>query len=399
MTADFSNFEEKVTQWLEHWNETIGPRPAGSPAEQKLQREISAHLQELGYRMVEYPFAFAPDPVFLPYSSLAGIFLILIPWLLPQIPWAAVFLPFIPSALPGLSMAIHSRLPRRSQAKNLLALPAGVDLPQVRLILCAHTDTARAVPEGSDSWFRFRLQSAGLARRMGWILLVLVLIHLLLFPLARPVFSAAATLSSLIGLVLIGQDVWEQLGSRDHFAPGINDNASGVAVLLGLAEKLKENGSIYPTSLLFTSAEECGLFGAQAFARELKKQGIAPNIVSVDMVGAGDRLRLIHEAGELFTLRADRDLLSELDQAIPDAQHKRLKTRSGDFAAFIREGFKACGMESNGTRRSWRAYHTLKDDMRIIDPTMLALTLCSLENWLIPKPPASEADEPGIFRD
>jgi hypothetical protein len=392
MKPDLSVLNEKMIARLQKWSATIGPRPAGGAGEIRLQQQISSDLRELGFSVEEIPFRFAPEPVYLPYYSIAALFLIVLPWFLMQIPWAVVILPFIPSALPAVSMALIQKLPRNAKAVNLLALPPGVDLAQVELILCAHTDTARAVPAGSDSWFRFRLQSEGLARRIGWILLFMVLIHLLLLPLSGMVFYAGATFSTLIGILLIVQDLWEQLGSRNTFAPGMNDDASGVAVLLSLAEYLQKHNSTSKVGFLFTSAEECGLFGAQAFAGELKRRGASPRILGVDMVGAGDHLRIIHEAGELFTVRSDREMIVELDQALPEAVHKRLKARTGDFAAFIRGGFQSCGVESSGTRRSWRAYHTLNDDMGVIDPTMLELTLEGLIRWVEPAEPSAEME-------
>jgi hypothetical protein len=395
MDETLATLNLEMTAFLHKWSDVIGPRPAGGTGEVELQRQVKSYLSSLGYRIEEHPFSFAPAPVFQPYFTIAAFFLIFLPWFLYRAPLLAVVMPLIPSVLPGLSMWITQKIPRNARSVNLLALPEGVELEKLDWIFCAHTDTARAVPLGSDGWFHFRIQSEGLARRMGWILVIFVVIHLVVFQFNYPIFAAAATLSTVIGVALVIQDVWEQIGSRRKFTPGINDDASGVAVLMALAKYIQSKKPSGNIGFCFTSAEECGLFGAQAFAAELRQADLSPRVVSVDMVGAGDQLRIIYQAGELVTIRADRDLVDLLDRVLPDAIHKRLKTRTGDFAAFIRAGIPACGLESNGTKRSWRAYHTAADDFQIIDPTMLEQTLHGLTRLVEWEEP-SESDEGSV---
>lgn len=70
---------------------------------------------------------------------------------------------------------------------------------------------------------------------------------------------------------------------------GANDNASGVAMLLALAQYYGENPPKYDTYFLFTTAEEIGLLGSRYFIEnppfDLRKIKM---LVNLDMVGTGD---------------------------------------------------------------------------------------------------------------
>ncbi len=72
--------------------------------------------------------------------------------------------------------------------------------------------------------------------------------------------------------------------------PGALDNASGVAVLLALARALPSDRAPVDLAFLLTDAEESGLSGAQAFAREplLRARGV--RLINLDMVASTAKL-------------------------------------------------------------------------------------------------------------
>ncbi|PLX09662.1 MAG: hypothetical protein C0596_01180 [Marinilabiliales bacterium] len=77
----------------------------------------------------------------------------------------------------------------------------------------------------------------------------------------------------------------------DKVHPGADDNASGVALNLLLAKKIKRKGNKnYNYIFLFTGAHEKGLFGAKYFndsnANELKSVCL---LINLDMIGRLDR--------------------------------------------------------------------------------------------------------------
>ena len=77
--------------------------------------------------------------------------------------------------------------------------------------------------------------------------------------------------------------------SEDVYFPGANDNASGVALMLSLAQYFKENPLKH--AILFTafSGEEVGLEGSKYFAKHLPvKQEAIKFFINLDMVASGE---------------------------------------------------------------------------------------------------------------
>ena len=70
-------------------------------------------------------------------------------------------------------------------------------------------------------------------------------------------------------------------------APGADDNASGIAVVLETARILAGYELEHPIRLAFVNAEEEGLFGATAWARNLKQSGVnMVGVYNIDSVGS-----------------------------------------------------------------------------------------------------------------
>lgn len=73
---------------------------------------------------------------------------------------------------------------------------------------------------------------------------------------------------------------------EEDVAPGADDNASGVAVLLEAARVLVEAGARPRVTLAFFSGEEDSLLGSSAFASDLSANRLPPRgVINVDMVG------------------------------------------------------------------------------------------------------------------
>ncbi|MET1254589.1 M28 family peptidase [Aliikangiella maris] len=82
---------------------------------------------------------------------------------------------------------------------------------------------------------------------------------------------------------------------------GSDDNASGVAALLTIAQFFKTYSTDYSLIFLATDAEEAGLYGAQAFlnASPIKPKQILFNI-NLDMISRGGRKNRLYVAGTRF---------------------------------------------------------------------------------------------------
>ncbi len=77
----------------------------------------------------------------------------------------------------------------------------------------------------------------------------------------------------------------------------------------------------------------------------------------------------------MVALRTDPQLNAALQQADPQAQLFFSRRRSGDFAPFAQAGFRASGIEASGSPSFWHAYHTLRDDLPLLDAERMAHTV------------------------
>jgi len=74
-------------------------------------------------------------------------------------------------------------------------------------------------------------------------------------------------------------------------APGANDNTSGVAVVLEVAEVLRHTKLAATVRFVFFGAEEEGLYGSDYFVQHMGA-GQVIGMVNLDMEGVGERLQL-----------------------------------------------------------------------------------------------------------
>ena len=116
------------------------------------------------------------------------------------------------------------------------------------------------------------------------------------------------------------------------------------------------------------------MHGARAYAVELAAgQETDVFVLNVDMVGAGDTLRVVTTDGIFGNRRTDARLNRLLFESAPQAQGLKTVHRSGDFARFIEAGIPAASIEVSGSRAAARAYHTVFDDLSLLDQASLAM--------------------------
>ncbi len=390
MNGKSEGISGRALAFLEKLVTEIGPRPAGSPAERAAHEMIAGLLEGKSYLLRRLEAPFRPKTPFFPENFLVALGLAAAAnGLAEGYAWLSPLMALLILVLPDLTWWIRrSMAPGDKMSSNLFALPEKSEVGELDLILAAHVDTAQAKPRSGELWRQWRDQYFKTTLRVAFILTLLAVMQWMGLLLPPAVLLAAQIITRLLLAVAFVQDAWEQLGSRGKYAPGANDNGSGVAVIAALAEHY---GSHPPEKLkigyLFSGAEECGLFGARQFAAYLREKGCSAVVLSVDMVGAGDGLKAVSGGGTILRYSTDSELLELLERADPAIERLHYDRRSGDFEAFHRAGIRAAGIEGNGTRRSWRAYHSVDDDLDIIDPGMLEHTVGMLLQlvWLMDK--------------
>lgn len=161
------------------------------------------------------------------------------------------------------------------------------------------------------------------------------------------------------------------LDPRGRRAPGADDNASGVAALLEIAEELAAVELEHSVLLVAFSGEEQGLYGSRALADELTRRGLTLSaMLNMDMIGRG-------EADELAVLGArERPPLALLLREVRAALDPTLRLdlardaglfRRSDHYAFHEHDVPSLFFFEGLPIRSNNDYHTWRDTMQALD--------------------------------
>jgi Peptidase family M28 len=351
--------------------EDIGPRPAGSKKEEHAFNYIALQLIRLGYQPEKIPIDFAGPSKLYPFNILGGILLALAGLFAQTNPLLTLWIPLVFALLPDIARWEIRLRPRTQKSANLVAY-SETDSGKPLLILCAHVDSALALPAWGKIFRYFYVHSFDIVQRVAYLVATASIISLLGFDFPIAFWRAITFLAFLVGGFFAATDIWKQFGNQTVYSPGAVDNASGVGVLLALAEHYS---TLPPKRVrlgfLFTSAEETGLHGAQAFAKELRKQGGKTAVINFDMVGAGDVLNYVSKDGVLNQLSTDSELNEVLKKADPNVCPVWYSIRSADFAAFLRNKVPAISLETSGSAQAKQAYHSAEDQLELVEPGTL----------------------------
>jgi hypothetical protein len=362
----------RVVEIIQQLSEGIGPRPAGSRAEHEAQQWIEKECTALGAESRWQEFSFPVVSRFFPYLMIPAACL-MVGAFLPGA-WKATLagLPFLVAGLPDLYQAMVGRIPRQKKSQNLIITPPGRQTTEVNVWLCAHIDSAEIIaplPKWLHPIFKNymdRLES------LAWMIAVGALASLAapwIFEIIRLPFQVICI---VIGLMLIGLDVWQQLAGRKEPTRGANDNASGVALATVLFEEMLATGPKgIVAGLIITGAEEAGLYGAQAFVDgpfAPRPDAVALNL---DMVGTGARIGMVVRAGRLKPIATDRDLNSIIQTIDPGVLPIDYRYRGGDFIPFLKSGYRAISLEATDRGEVPFTYHREIDRIVYIQPAIL----------------------------
>jgi Iap family predicted aminopeptidase len=148
--------------------------------------------------------------------------------------------------------------------------------------------------------------------------------------------------------------------------PGINDNGSGVAALLEVADAMGGRAPGARVRLAFWGAEELGLIGSRRYVSELEpeeRDDIAA-YVNLDMVGSPNPVQGVYSD-------ADPEIESLLRRLVgQDAEEENAGGRS-DHAPFQRAGIPVGGLFTGAGEPHDPCYHRACDDIDNVDMPIL----------------------------
>ena len=315
---------------LEHASAVAFPRLVGSPGESRAARYIADRLRRSGLRVTEEPFGFSLRPwaVLRGALVLSAAATLLAVWAVGRSLPLSGLLAVLPVAVGGCSGRLTLRLLSGAvreekevagnaglgRSLNLVARrPEDTGRERPLVVLMAHYDSKG---QGASLVLRILLFLAFAAGGVGLFVRAVWPGVRVEAGLDLP-STAFGLLSALSALALAPMRV-------DNGSPGAVDNASGVGVLLGLAEAVGGDPLAFPgVDLVFaaTGAEEVGLQGAFALlkrhAEEMKGRrvcvlnfdgpGVAGNIYASSKTGLRPRspllMRRVREAGEAEGIR------------------------------------------------------------------------------------------------
>jgi hypothetical protein len=368
-------------------------RGPGTDAERRCARHLERRLTELGRDAELEPFDVWPGwslaHLLHALAAIAGS-LVAVSAPLP----GAIVLAVVAVATAGdLSGRLHltRRLTGRRASQNVISREDR-GRPGT-LVLAAHVDAARSGAVFSDRAMRRRAAIGRLLRRpigpfepFFWAIVVVLACALL--RLAGVDANAVAVVQFVGTVVLIVSVPLLADIALSDIVPGANDNASGVATALRLAERYGGSLDNFDLWVVLTGSEEAFAQGSRAFLRRHRHEldRASTVFVAIDKVGFG-HVRYARREGLLVARSYHPALLDLCDQiADEDAEEdgrygaRSIVSRSVTDAVPARgAGLPAVAVSCLGERGYAPHYHQPTDLPENVDPEALdrAFRFCS----------------------
>ena len=329
------------------------PRPTGSDAIAAARSRVTRELTTLGFEVRERPFEYSAFPGHFATPLLGATMLMLVGaaghlgsrgdrWLPLVIIFAGGFVAKYAAEWVARRGVLVMPL-MRARGVNLEATKPDRGSAEPSVWLCAHIDTkSQPVPT--------IIRVAGLVLCAIGYNAMMVLALLAAFGRTPQLFWwAASALVTLAGAIPVVMSV---VTSR---SPGALDNASGVASVIEAARQLGDRN----VGVLITDAEELGLAGARAWAREHRGGAAVLNCDGVD------------DTGETVVILGHRPGAIESALAAGTRTRKRIPGVMTDAIAFADAGIPSVTFMRGGWSSLARV-HSRMDDLAHLDGTGIA---------------------------
>jgi hypothetical protein len=354
---------------VKHLAREIGPRGSTTPQEKAAAEYAAAQLEEAGLDPVTETFrsarsAWLPAGLFWSLMLAAGFLFVGGTRLgtLLSLPIAILAMASILLELTFRPNPLRWLLPK-GESQNVWARVHASEEIRDRVVLVAHLDTHRTpLAFSSDRWIRWfeRLVPIGMAFA-GLQLLILAAGIVWPVPWTRYVVIAPMAVSfGMLGLML--------QADFTPFSPGANDNATGVGVVLSLAERFARHPLRYTEVwLVLTGCEEVGSYGADAFLHRHRTELNDAAWISVDTVGSGHGAPVfLAQETFLTTVKSDPKLLQivrEFSMGHPElgAHEIRMKGAYTDSAIGAKYGLRVLTLESHPATGGLSDWHRVTD--------------------------------------
>ncbi|MCL4557537.1 MAG: M28 family metallopeptidase [Deltaproteobacteria bacterium] len=335
----------------------IGRRGTATEGEYRARDYIKDTFDALGMESTVEPFRTIPSfsyPYILIYLiSIAGALFLLLHRPVVSIVFTGVGA--VTFFLENSSFEVVSLLlPKRASYNVIGHVPAsgrGIH----RVIVTAHYDSSRSGIMFSPRFVKgFRNTFIGIVISM-FTMFILTAMYWITRVLWLKVLVGILALDPLVTVILL---MHREI--KGQYTQGANDNASGVGVLLGIAERFSteplRNTEIY---LVATGAEEVGMAGMLFFVREHRDLLKDAFVINIDNCGSG-RVSYIIEEGMIKQYPADHSMVAMADKIVKESSMhitpRVFTTMSTDALVPLSRGYRAMSImafDDEGVLPNW----------------------------------------------
>lgn len=374
--------DSAVETWFRHIDylaRVIGPRGSTTPGEAQAAEYARQTFQQAGLepRVERFKSATSAWRPFVWMTALALLAFIMYP-LAGRI--SAVFALLLTAASVASALReIHLMgnplrlLLSKRESQNVWASTPAAAEARHRVVVMGHVDSHRTpLLFRSRRWQRFMqvLVPAGFLAIAALVAIFAVGIVIQ----TRTIYLIAAVPAALVVPVLL----FVLQADLTPYTPGANDNATGAALALTLAEVLSA-APLQQTEvwLVVSGCEEVGCYGATAFFREHRAELGDAVVLVVDTVGGkGSGPCYFRSEGMVIPYRYDPGLLALADAIAVErselgAYSRRMTEAQTEGLAAIHAGLRAltlCGFTPDGELPNW---HQPTDTVENVDREVL----------------------------
>ena len=339
-------------------------RYAGTDGETDAYYLISKEFEKLGCKVEREETEYIKSTKFVIFISLLTYWLtlvfIIVSWLIHPLTVALLIIAifgFMTKIMPKVTLKLA-----RTKSFNVMATMNPEK--EHRLILCGHYDSSQIKGNFAQKYEK-RIMNVVPALALAFIIYVVLLFVRGVYLFAVSSFNFASLIEltprmlglwsviwwgyTIVFLIMIVIGTYHGITMfTERYSYGADDNASGIAVMMETARRLRGKDFNLRIDFISFAAEERGLFGSRKWVNkhinEIDKE--RTYVLNLDCVGRGDRFFVIKGLGMMFKKHSDPMLLDIVTNVFSELKlpYEECWSSRSDHAEFINKRFRTCAI-------------------------------------------------------
>lgn len=350
------------------------PRPTGSNNEILAQKIIINELKKLKYQVKLEKVKYIKSKIIRKIETVARYQIIL---------WLTIISTFLHPLIIVFLFSLYFYSKFYFYPKIQLKLAKGITYNLIanyvsnknyrnnkKIVLCAHYDTAKIRNESMQKRFKLYSNIFDFTDFLTYSFIVLLFFTGITNISFTKSFSWQDGLLSFNSLII--ESMWLFfifyfciinllfiyfiLSNKNRYSSGANDNASGVYVLLKIAEAVKKMKFNINIDFNFFAAEEIGYYGCRNWIKShiSKLEKSKTYFINVDTVGKGNALFINKGIGHVVKHYSNNFLIDTLKECATEIGFKTENFWGvfGDDSKLLEENLQACGIITSYPRKN-----------------------------------------------